>query len=481
VADEFLKKVGEGLRSPRSIDERLKEFVRDAEGFTGGGSVSILLFDRDTSEFYVRATTLRLPPSIDTLHYGAAGTVDELALRERRTLILTEVHRAAGARLKAEAFRFPLVSAGEGIGVLSVDAVTAAGIGPGKAEALEEAATLLADALGSSVREESAALRMTKIAAINEAGVNIISTLDLARLLKLVATSACLIMEAESSVVRLLDGSDGKYTIREFYGMKSDGEQKELFRMDTKAVTRILRGEGKVLVRDTEGEEEWRSFAGTARSMICLPLKSDEEIIGTLSVFDKFPNRTFYPTPFNADDVATLERFVKYAEKAVGNAIAFERNERLKNLDELTGLPTLRYFQERLIHEIARAKRFQRRLVLMICHVVVAIPEEGNPRILSSRTDSAMKRIAHVIRDTLREYDILSRISESKFAMILPEAEDGKISAIPRIQRAIAAEADEIRKKYKGLRVDVRFGHAAFPEDGDNHEKLVFRSNLLRI
>jgi len=81
-----------------------------------------------------------------------------------------------------------------------------------------DAAVLLSDAVGVSLREESAALRMTKIAAINEAGINIISTLDLSRLLKLVATSACLILEAETCVIRLLDPETGKYGIREYYG-----------------------------------------------------------------------------------------------------------------------------------------------------------------------------------------------------------------------------------------------------------------------
>ena len=56
------------------------------------------------------------------------------------------------------------------------------------------------------------------------------------------------------------------------------------------------------------------------------------------------------------------------------NAIAYERNERLKNLDEATSLPTLKYFQERLLHEISRARRFQRRLVLMICEVQSHVP-----------------------------------------------------------------------------------------------------------
>jgi GGDEF domain-containing protein len=319
---------------------------------------------------------------------------------------------------------------------------------------------------------------MTKIAAINEAGINIISTLDLSRLLKLIATSASLIMEAESCVIRLLDSQTGKYGIREFYGMKAESDQQDLFRMDKKGVTEILRGEPSILVRETADDEKWKEFSGVARTMIMLPLKRDSEIIGTVSMFDKFPHKTFYPASFNSDDMGTFGKFIRYVEKAIGNAIVFERNERLKNLDESTGLPTLQYFQSRLLHELSRAQRFRRRLVLMICEVAPRIPAKEFSAV--DREEWVIKRLAKVIRTALRGYDVVSRISEWKFAMILPEAEDGKMSAIPRIKKAIIDEVEEIRRSMKDLKVDVRFGHARYPEDGEDHEKLIFKSNILR-
>jgi diguanylate cyclase (GGDEF)-like protein len=332
--------------------------------------------------------------------------------------------------------------------------------------------------VGASLREESAALRMTKIAAINEAGINIISTLDLSRLLKLVATSACLILEAETCVIRLLDPETGKYGIREYYGMKTEGEQKDIFLMDKKAATQVLKGVPSVLVRDASQEDGWQDFSGVARTLACVPLHGDGEIIGTVTIFDKFPHKTFFPSSFTSEDLGTFGKFLMYAEKAVVNAIAYERNERLKNLDETTSLPTLKYFQERLLHEISRAKRFRRRLVLMICEVQAHVPAASSSR--AGRGDRVMKQVAKAIRSSLREYDIVARISEGKFGMILPEAEDGKISAIPRIKKAIAAEAEEIRRHARDARLVVRFGHASYPEDGDDHEKLIFKSNILK-
>jgi hypothetical protein len=372
---DFLRKAGEILRSGKPIEEKLREFCQAAGDFLPGAVSSVLLFDRDTEDFYLRTTTLRVSPSAQVVHHSSTGTIEDLALRERRSITLRESHRPTDSRFHGEMFFFPLISADEPLGVLVIQSVSQDGVATERVGALEEAVLLLSDTVGVSLREETTAQRMTKIAAINEAGINIISTLDLSRLLKLVATSASLIMEAESCVLRLLDPQTGKYGIREFYGMKAETDQQDLFRMDKKGVTEILRGKPSVLVRDTADEEPWREFAGVARTMIMLPLIRDGEIIGTVSMFDKFPHKTFYPASFNSDDMGTFEKYIRYVEKAIGNAIVFERNEKLKNLDESTGLPTLQYFQSRMLHELSRARRFRRRLVLMICEITPRIPE----------------------------------------------------------------------------------------------------------
>jgi len=478
VIADFTRKAGEILRSAKPIEDRLREFSGELTGWLGGGTVSVLLFDRDSEDFYVRTSTLRVTPAAPEFHFAAEGTLEELALAERRPIVLSEGTRPANSRRRGTVLMFPLISSGEPNGVLVLQTVTEGEIPEDRISVLADAAVLLSDAVGVSLREESAALRMTKIAAINEAGINIISTLDLSRLLKLVATSVCLILEAETCVIRLLDPVTGKFGIREYYGMKSEGEQKDLFLMDKKAVTMVLKGDPSVLVRDAAQEPGWRDFAGVARTLACLPLHGDGEILGTVTIFDKFPHKTFFPSSFTPEDLSTFGKFIRYVEKAIGNAIVFERNERLKNLDESTGLPTLQYFQSRLHHELSRAQRFRRRLVLMICEVAPRIPAKEFSAV--DREEWVIKRLAKVIRTALRGYDVVSRISEWKFAMILPEAEDGKMSAIPRIKKAIIDEVEEIRRSMKDLKVDVRFGHARYPEDGEDHEKLIFKSNILR-
>ncbi|MGA6992624.1 MAG: GAF domain-containing protein, partial [Candidatus Deferrimicrobiaceae bacterium] len=263
---DYLRKIGEILRSGKPIEDRLREFCEATGEFLTGAVSSILLFDRDTEDFYLRTTTLRISPGAQVVHHSSAGTIEDLALRERRPITLCEVHRSTDSRFRGEMFFFPLVSADVPLGVLVVQSVSQNGVDEEHVGILGEAALLLSDSVGISLREETTSQRMTKIAAINEAGINIISTLDISRLLHLIATSASLIMEAESCIIRLLDPQAGKYRIREFYGMKGEADQQDLFRMDMKGVTEVLKGEPSVLVRDTVSEEKWKDFSGVART-----------------------------------------------------------------------------------------------------------------------------------------------------------------------------------------------------------------------
>jgi len=478
--EAFISNAGDILRSGKPIEERLKEWCCATSGFIGGGTISVLLFDRDSEDFFIKLSTCKIRNNANETHFASEGTLERLALMERRSIVLEErVSPKEGCR-QGLYMVIPLISYEEPIGVLTLHAVTESGFSQEHQSAVYEAAKFLADAIGSSIREESVALRMTKIAAINEAGVNIISTLDLSQLLKLVATSACMIMEAEACIIRLLDTETGKYGIRECYGSKTEEERKNLFLLDKKAVTRILKGESSLLVRDLSEDPGWVELSDAARTLICLPLKNGDGILGTITIIDKLPHKSFFLSSFTLKDLETFSTFIQYVEKAVANAIAYGRNDQLRNLDGLTGLPTLKYFRGRLMDEISRAKRFKRRLVLLVCEVHVRVPAES-PKRDGRVEDMVMKRVAKTIRSAMREYDVVARINETKFGMILPETDDGNMSAISRISKAIKAEVERIRVKVKDTVMDVRFGYAVFPDDGDDQEKLIFKSNIIKV
>jgi CRP-like cAMP-binding protein len=60
-----------------------------------------------------------------------------------------------------------------------------------------------------------------------------------------------------------------------------------------------------------------------------------------------------------------------------------------------------------------------------------------------------------------------------KFGIILPEAEDGTISAIPRIENSVKKAMKELGALGAEVSLDVKFSQAVYPADGEDDESLL--------
>jgi diguanylate cyclase (GGDEF)-like protein len=96
------------------------------------------------------------------------------------------------------------------------------------------------------------------------------------------------------------------------------------------------------------------------------------------------------------------------------------RNRRLADLDALTGLHNRRYFHETLAREAARARRYGRRLALIIFDLddFKAI----NDRIGHLAGDAVLAETAERVRAVVRSADIACRVGGDEFAVVLPES-----------------------------------------------------------
>jgi diguanylate cyclase (GGDEF)-like protein/PAS domain S-box-containing protein len=133
-----------------------------------------------------------------------------------------------------------------------------------------------------------------------------------------------------------------------------------------------------------------------------------------------------------------LERFCELVSLALAGADARRQLALLASTDHLTGLPNRRSFEERLGAEVARARRHDRDLALVVVdidnfkHINDAWGHEVGDRTLA---ELARRLAAHA-----RSGETVARIGGEEFAWILPEADAmGGVAAADRARRAIAA------------------------------------------
>jgi GGDEF domain-containing protein len=128
--------------------------------------------------------------------------------------------------------------------------------------------------------------------------------------------------------------------------------------------------------------------------------------VGFLTVFSRSGEHEF-----GEDDVTELELIAARAAPAIESARRFRELRQLAEVDPLTQLGNRRSFEEDLAREIARARRYGRRLALVVLDLDSRLDGE---RVLAS--------VAGCVREAVRRTDASYRIGDSELALIMPES-----------------------------------------------------------
>ena len=147
-------------------------------------------------------------------------------------------------------------------------------------------------------------------------------------------------------------------------------------------------------------------------------------------------------------------------------ADANTRLEALAAMDGLTGVKNRRAFDDRLVEEVARARRYGSELSLVLLdvdHFKSYNDTFGHPR-----GDEVLRQVGRLLVRTMRDTDFAARYGGEEFAIILSRTDrEGAQQLAERLRRAIESATWDDRP------ITASVGVATFGRDADSPERLI--------
>ena len=201
----------------------------------------------------------------------------------------------------------------------------------------------------------------------------------------------------------------------------------------------------------------------TLRSALALPLEGLNGAVGVLALYRAEKDA------FTKDNLRILLAISSKISLAIENALKYRQVENSATIDYLTNLPNARSLFLRLDSELARCRRMNIPLAVLVCDLDGF--KQVNDGFGHLTGNKVLSSVADGLKANCREYDYVARMGGDEFVLLLPhitpESVDDRISQMMHI----AAEAGEIIPGKRFLSMSV--GEAFYPLDGNNAEELL--------
>jgi diguanylate cyclase (GGDEF)-like protein len=167
-----------------------------------------------------------------------------------------------------------------------------------------------------------------------------------------------------------------------------------------------------------------------------------------------------------------LDRLEDYLrDQGVVQAPPHESLVRMAFVDYLTGLPNYRSLSERFESEIKRATRYRRLLSLIMLDLDGF--KEINDRFGHLAGNAALKHVAALLRNFLRETDMVGRYGGDEFMILLPETPKHTAEGLAMAIQALISSTPLPWPADGPLPLTISLGMASFPRDAQTADSLM--------
>jgi diguanylate cyclase (GGDEF)-like protein len=282
-------------------------------------------------------------------------------------------------------------------------------------------------------------------------------------------------VDGEKGSLMLLDESTGELVVRAVVGL--DGEVQEAIRRGDHKCRRLKLGEGvagkvaqtlqPMIVNQVDQEPLFlEPQLSQVSSIVCLPLHVGGLALGVLNVTNHTGGKRF--------QAQVLEEGMKIADQAAV-AINNSRLYQLAILDPVTEVYSRSHLYQRVHDEMLRARRYQRNLSLLAINLQgLEVVRNHQGHEIGNEVERAFARL---LQDATRETDMVARLSEHSFAVIMPETDalSGMFAAERICQQS--RESEMLTKYY----VTAHIGVCSYPDRAESVSRLISRAEMAML
>jgi putative methionine-R-sulfoxide reductase with GAF domain len=215
----------------------------------------------------------------------------------------------------------PVRAGGDMVGLLFLHVVSDADDMKEESGLLKKVSDMIAAELSKSLEMEAFRVQSIKFSAISEVSFDLASARSKTELANLLNSHACIILEAESSILRLYNQATQALDVLDSFSLQTFSRLKEVEALDGIISRDVMLNKSALLIKDLS-KSDYAWVGADSRSVLSMYLERNGRIIGTLSLYDKKSIDLYALKHFTQKDKEIFLNFCLQAAKALDRFIS---------------------------------------------------------------------------------------------------------------------------------------------------------------
>ena len=323
--------------------------------------------------------------------------------------------------------------------------------------------------------QEALEERNRRLTLLYEIARSISGTLDFDELVKMLSDVIVRRLGFKEFAILLWDSERESLVVRTTFGFKQEVKVQDMTFKLGEGVSGLAAATREIIyVRDTRVDSRYLHYRGQKKedgSFVSLPLFVKDQLVGVMNFSRPGTDQ------FSEEERELLQAMASQVAVAFLNADLFAKTRSLTVKDELTGLFNRRYLQQILPMEIKRARRFSRSVSVLMADIDYF--KKYNDRYGHLEGDKILREFGRLLRENLREVDIVIRFGGEEFLVLLPNTDRRQAYQVAeKLLELIRQHPFANRQNQPKGTFTASVGISAYPEDARSGEDLVDHADV---